>query len=61
MKIYLEEIRVHIAVQKGFEGYVFLNPRGKKVTRVLIFLIIKALATKIGLKKTLHILYFFGK
>jgi integrase/recombinase XerD len=53
LKIYLEEIRVHIAVQKGFEGYVFLNPRGKKVTRVLIFLIIKGLATKIGLKKTI--------
>ena len=53
LKIYIEEIRVHIAVKKGFEGYVFLNPRGKKVTRVLIFLIIKGLATKIGLKKTI--------
>lgn len=51
LKIFIEEIRVHIAVQKGFEGYVFLNPRGKKITRVLVFLIIKSLATKIGLKK----------
>ncbi|MBK5278100.1 MAG: site-specific tyrosine recombinase XerD [Bacteroidia bacterium] len=53
LKIYLEEIRVHISIKKGFEGYVFLNPRGKKVTRVLIFLIIKALAEKIGLRKTI--------
>ncbi len=51
LKIYLEEIRVHIPIQKGFEGYVFLNPRGKKVTRVLVFLIIKDLAARIGLKK----------
>lgn len=53
LKIYLEEIRVHIAVQKGYEGYVFLNPRGKKVTRVLVFLIIKGLGAKIGLRKTI--------
>jgi integrase/recombinase XerD len=53
LRIYLEEIRVHIPVKKGFEGYVFLNPRGKKITRVLVFLIIKALVAKIGLKKTI--------
>lgn len=51
LKIYLEEIRVHIAVQKGFEGYVFLNRRGKKTSRVTVFLMIKSLAAKIGLKK----------
>ncbi len=53
LTIYLEEIRVHVPVQKGFEGYVFLNRRGKKISRVSIFLIIKALAVKIGLKKTI--------
>ena len=53
LKIFIEDIRVHINVQKGFEGYVFLNPRGKKVTRVLVFLIIKGLAAKIGLRKTI--------
>ena len=53
LRIYLEEIRVHIPVKKGFEGYVFLNPRGKKISRVLVFLIIKGLAAKIGLKKTI--------
>ena len=53
LRIYLEEIRVYIPVKKGFEGYVFLNPRGKKITRVLVFLLIKGLAAKIGLKKTI--------
>ena len=53
LKIYLEEIRVHVPVQKAFEGYVFLNRRGMKISRVSIFLIIKALATKVGLKKSI--------
>lgn len=51
LKIYLEEIRVHVPVQSGFESNVFLNRRGKKLTRVMVFLIIKDLAAKIGLKK----------
>lgn len=53
LKIYLEEIRVHVPIQKGFESYVFLNRRGKKLTRVMVFLIIKSLATTIGLNKTI--------
>jgi integrase/recombinase XerD len=51
LKIYLEEIRVLIDVQKGFESYVFLNRRGKKLSRVMVFTIIKNLAKKIGLNK----------
>ena len=53
MNIYVEEIRVHIPVQKGYENYVFLNRRGKSLTRVMVFHIIKNLATKIGLKKNI--------
>jgi integrase/recombinase XerD len=53
LKIYLEEIRVHSPVQKGFEGYVFLNRAGRKISRVTVFLIIKALAAKIGLNKSI--------
>jgi integrase/recombinase XerD len=53
LKIYLEEIRVHVPVQKGFDSYAFLNRRGKKLTRVMIFTIIKNLAIKVGLKKTI--------
>lgn len=51
LTIYKDQIRVHIPVQKDFESYMFLNRRGKKLTRVMIFTIIKGLATKIGLKK----------
>jgi integrase/recombinase XerD len=53
LKIYLEEIRVHVPIQKGFENYAFVNRRGRKLTRVMIFLVIKGLAEKIGLKKTI--------
>lgn len=51
LKIYLNEIRVHVPVQKGFENHAFLNRHGRKLTRVMIFLITKSLAEKIGLKK----------
>jgi integrase/recombinase XerD len=55
VKIYLQDIRgkaPHKAVQKGFESYVFLNRNGRKLTRVMVFTIIKSLVQKIGLKKT---------
>lgn len=53
MKIYVEDVRVHIPIKKGFDNYVFLNRRGSKLSRVMIFLVIKSLAEKIGLKKTI--------
>ena len=51
LKIYLEEVRIHQNIKKDSEDIVFLNRRGKKLTRVMIFTIIKQLAEKIGLKK----------
>ncbi|PRD48164.1 site-specific tyrosine recombinase XerD [Sphingobacterium haloxyli] len=51
LKIYLEEVRPHVPVQMGHEDIVFLNRRGKQLTRVMVFLIIKDLAKKIGLTK----------
>ena len=53
LKIYVEEIRVHVPKIETFSSCVFLNRSGKKMTRVMVFLIIKALATKIGLKKNI--------
>ncbi len=53
INIYLKEVRVHIPVQAGYEDFVFLNRRGKSLTRVMIFTIIKDLAQKIGLKKNI--------
>lgn len=51
LEIYIDQIRVHIPVHKGFEDYVFLNRRGKNLTRVMIFTIIKNLVEKAGLRK----------
>lgn len=51
LKIYTEEVRVHVNIQDGHENFVFLNRRGKKLTRVMIFTIIKNLAKAIGMKK----------
>jgi integrase/recombinase XerD len=53
LKIYINEIRVQVPVQKGFEADVFLNKRGKRLSRITVFTVIKELARKIGLKKTI--------
>jgi integrase/recombinase XerD len=56
LTIYVDEIRGRSPQkppQKGFENHVFLNRRGKKLTRVMIFTIIKTLAKNIGLGKTI--------
>ncbi len=52
LTIYLNEIRVHISVKPGNEDIVFLNRRGQQMTRVMIFLIIKDIVQKAGIKKT---------
>ena len=51
LKIYLSEIRPSIEIQKGQEDVVFLNRRGKGLSRVMVFLIIKDLAEKAGIRK----------
>jgi integrase/recombinase XerD len=53
LQIYLEHIRKEIAVEQEFENYVFLNRRGKKLTRVMIFLIIKDLVEMTGIQKNI--------
>ncbi|RXR20410.1 site-specific tyrosine recombinase XerD [Flavobacterium amnicola] len=51
--IYRNEIRTHLNIQKGHEDTLFLNRRGKQLTRAMIFTIIKNLAVKINLNKTI--------
>ena len=51
--IYVDDFRSHMKIQPGNESYVFLNRRGAKLTRVMIFTIIKHLAEKVGLKKNI--------
>lgn len=49
--IYVNNIRVHQTIQKGEEDILFLNRRGKRLSRVMIFLIIKDLVKKAGITK----------
>ena len=49
--IYKETIRVHMPIQKGFEDTLFLNRRGRQLTRAMIFTIINNLADLIELNK----------
>ncbi len=51
--IYRKEIRIHQTIQKGFEDILFLNRRGKRLTRAMLFTIIKRLAEKTGLRKNI--------
>jgi integrase/recombinase XerD len=51
--IYREQIRNHISIKLGQEDVLFLNRRGAGLTRVMIFLMIKALAKKAGIAKTI--------
>lgn len=51
--IYRINNRKFVPIQKGFEDTLFLNRRGKQLTRAMIFTIIKDLAAKIELKKNI--------
>ena len=50
---YLHEVRVHQPVKKDAEDIVYLNRRGAKLSRVMVFYIVRDLAAKAGIKKTL--------
>lgn len=49
--IYTTTKRNELNIQKGFENTLFLNRRGKMLTRAMVFTIIKELAKKISLNK----------
>ncbi len=53
IKQYFDYTRNHQEVKKGHEDFVFLNRRGGQLTRIMIFTIVKDLAAKIELKKTI--------
>ncbi len=50
---YLKQIRVHMAPKKGDEDILFLNNRGAKLSRQMIFLMVKDLVEKAGIKKNI--------
>ena len=51
IEIYKNDVRTHLNIQKGHEDTLFLNRRGRQLTRAMIFTIIKDLAVKIDLNK----------
>lgn len=53
MKIYINEVRVHQNPQSGNEHILFLNRRGKQLTRVMIFTIVKRAVEQVGIRKNI--------
>ncbi|MEQ9304300.1 MAG: site-specific tyrosine recombinase XerD [Marinoscillum sp.] len=53
MKLYKDHVRVHQDIKKGSEDYLFLNLRGSRISRISVFNIIKDLALKAGIKKSI--------
>jgi len=50
--IYRNQVRVHANVKKGSEDILFLNRRGSRLTRQMIFILLKNLVKETGIKKT---------
>jgi integrase/recombinase XerD len=48
---YVKQIRIHTPTKKGHEDVLFLNRRGKQLTRNMLFLILKDLVQKAGINK----------
>jgi integrase/recombinase XerD len=54
INLYINDIRSHLKIAKGHEDYVFLNHlRGKQLTRVYVFTMIKRAAENAGIQKTI--------
>ncbi len=53
INIYREQLRVHLPIQPGYEDILFLNRRGKQLSRVMVFTIIKDLAKRAGIHKSI--------
>jgi integrase/recombinase XerD len=51
IRLYMNEIRVHVPIKKGEENYLFLNRRGTSLSRIMIFNIVKDCALEAGITK----------
>jgi integrase/recombinase XerD len=49
--LYRETQRIHLSVKPGSEDILFLNRRGSRLTRVMIFLVIQQLVRQAGITK----------
>lgn len=52
LQLYITQVRSEQTPVKGHEEFVFLNRRGKKLSRVMVFLIIKKLVQEVGIHKS---------
>jgi integrase/recombinase XerD len=50
---YIKGDRVHLNIQPGHEDYIFLNLRGKRLTRMTVFNVIKEHVVKCGIQKSI--------
>lgn len=53
IRIYQQEIRIHVPLKPGNEDVLFLNRRGSKLTRVMIFMLLKDLVRMAGISKNI--------
>ena len=53
LKNYIDNIRSKLKIDKSNSDYLFLNRRGKKISRVLVFNIVKTACQKVGIKKNI--------
>lgn len=53
IRLYIDHVRVHLDIKKGHEDFLFLNMRGSHISRISVFTIIKDLALKAGIKKSI--------
>ncbi len=51
LQTYIQKVRIRITARKGAENIVFLNQRGGKISRQMIFLIVKKQVDKSGIRK----------
>lgn len=51
IKIYLDEVRVHLDVKQGHESFLFLNRNGRQLSRQMVFIVIKKLVEECGIRK----------
>ena len=53
IKNYIENVRINNKINKKYEENLFLNSRGSSMSRVIVFIIIKELADKAGIRKNI--------
>jgi integrase/recombinase XerD len=53
IRIYKDQVRIHQTIDKKSEDILFLNRHGRKMSRQMVFIIIKNLVDKIGLEKSI--------